>query len=348
MSLSVSIITVTYNSKHYLEKFLPAIFLTQGDFEIIIFDNHSSDGTVDYISKNFPQVKLIQNQENLGFAMGNNLAAAQSTADILTFINPDTIVEPEWLDHILKPFSDNQVGLTTSKILLMKDPHIINACGNSMHVSGITQCRGVDQPASHYAKQEEIAAVSGAAFAIRKTLFDSLNGFDTDYFLYMEETDLSVRARLLGYKCIYVPHSIIYHDYELRFGAKKVFYQEKNRYLLILKSLKIPTIILSLPIFLIAEIITWGFVILKDRQNFMNKIDAYAWIIRNRRSISQKRKIIQASRIRSDHDLISVTMYQINFDQVSNGALNDLLRIFNVIFFVLKQVLLFILRIFKL
>ena len=347
MNPSVSIITVTYNSKSYLEQFLPSILLTKGDFEFIIFDNNSNDGSSEYIQQNFPQVRLIQNKENLGFAKGNNVAAQKSKADLLVFINPDTLVEPEWLENLIKPFNSSDIGLTTSKILLMHDKNTINTCGNAIHISGITQCRGVNEPSSNYTVQDEVSAISGAAFAIRRELFDKLNGFDTDFFLYMEETDLSLRARGMGWKCIYVPDSIVYHDYELRFGPKKVFYQERNRHLMLLQNFKWITIFLMLPILFLAEIITWGFVILRDRKNFSNKIDAYCWIIKNWRMVMTKRKNVQALRSVPDKDLLAYTTFNINFDQVTSGALNLFLSVFNGLYWIMKQCLMLLLRLFN-
>ncbi|MHC1772674.1 MAG: glycosyltransferase family 2 protein [Flexilinea sp.] len=346
--MDVSVITVNINGKHHLEKFLPSIYGTRGDFELIISDNGSTDGSCEYIKHNYPQTKIIENGKNLGFALGNNIAAKISKADFLVFINPDTSVEPDWLENLLKPFSDQNVGLTTSKILLMKDKEKINTCGNSIHISGITQCRGINEPSTCYKFQDEVTAVSGAAFAIRRDLFERLSGFDADFFLYMEETDLSMRARISGRLCIYVPNSIIYHDYHLRFGPNKVFYQERNRYQMLLKNLKFGTLLIMFPILLLSEIITWGFVILQDRKSIKDKILAYSWVIINWNPIMKKRKSVQQGRTTSDKVLLLKTEYKINFLQVSTGIVSYFSFMFNLVFLLMKTCLLFLLSIFDL
>ena len=92
----------------------------------------------------------------------------------------------------------------------------------------------------------------------------------------MEDTDLSWRARLAGYRCLYVPTSIVYHEYTLRFGPRKIFYQERNRYLMLLKGAHWATLLVLLPALLLAEVVTWGFVLAQDRRRLANKARAYA------------------------------------------------------------------------
>src|SRR6266496_328539 len=185
---AASIVTVNTNERHRLEVYLPSVLLSQGLFEVIISDNGSTDGSLDFVSKVSPAVHVLRNGRNIGFAAANNRAAEISRLDILVFINPDTSVKSDWLHYLLLPFSDPLVGLTTAKILLMSNPETINACGNDMHMTGLTLCRGLGKPKHWYREAAEVNAVSGAAFAIRRDLFDMLGGFDEDFFIYMEET----------------------------------------------------------------------------------------------------------------------------------------------------------------
>src|SRR5262249_1972562 len=161
-----------------------------------------------------------------------------------------------WIDALLEPFAtDKTVGLTTSRILLLKEPERVNACGNDIHVSGLTLCRGAGRASDGFLRSDKVSAISGAAAAIPAELFERLGGFDEDCFLYLEDTDLSWRARLAGRETLYVSGSIVYHDYELRITAKKVFWQERNRLLMFLKSLRWPTLVLLLPSLVLAELI---------------------------------------------------------------------------------------------
>jgi GT2 family glycosyltransferase len=114
--------------------------------EVIVVDNASSDGSPEWLELTYPQIQLIRSTENLGFGGGNNLGSSYANGSYLGFLNPDTMVEPDWLDELVMVLeNESTVGLATSKILLLNNPDRINTCGNDMHISGIT-CRGMDHP----------------------------------------------------------------------------------------------------------------------------------------------------------------------------------------------------------
>ena len=312
-----SVIIVGYNSLPDLEKCLPSLLASvQDDPEIILVDNASTDGSSSWVQQSFPEIKLVISAENLGFGGACNLGAKHARGRYLAFLNPDTILDPGWLKALIAAFeADPQAGLATSKILLLHDPGRINTCGNDIHLSGITLCRGMGQPQQVFSHQEEVSAVSGACFAIRRQLFEALGGFDETFFMYMEDTDLSWRARLLGYKCLFVPESVVYHDYTLHFGPRKTFYQERNRYLMLLKNLRWPTLLILLPAFFLADLITWGYVLLHDRKNLANKFLAYAWIVQHWPEVMAKRRVVQASRRTPDRPLLLSLKSRLDFEQ---------------------------------
>ncbi|MDY0020535.1 MAG: glycosyltransferase family 2 protein, partial [Anaerolineae bacterium] len=260
----------------------------------------------------------------------------------LIFLNPDTEVMPGWATALIAALEANpQVGLVTSKVLLMQTPEQINTCGNAVHITGLTLCRGMGMPRQHYAGHETVNAISGAAFAMRRELFEALGGFDEIFFLYMEDTDLSLRARMASYQCLYVPDSVVYHDYQLTFGPQKTFYQERNRYLMLLKALKWPTLLVLLPALLLAEGITWGFALLNDRAHLGNKLRAYAWIIEHWQSIMECRRQVQALRRVRDRDLLREHAYKLDFEQVHSGMLAHLAgAFFNPLFWALHRLIL--------
>ena len=177
----------------------------------------------------------------------------------------------------------------------MSDPERLNTCGCNIHVTGLTLCRGMGRARDTYVQRDEVGAISGAAFAIRAELFERLGGFDETMFLYLEDTDLSWRARLAGWQTVYVPDSLVLHDYELRITPLKVFWEERNRYLMLLKSLRWPTLLLLAPVYLLAEVITWAFVLLKDRHNIGNKLRAYGWVMASWSLIRRKRRETRAA-----------------------------------------------------
>ena len=337
--LRASIIIVNYNAREKLLRCLESILsASQKDFEVIVVDNNSSDGIADHIERDFQNVRLIRSQTNLGFGAGNNLAAREAQGKYLVFLNPDTLVQQGWLEALLKPFDvDDRVGLVTSKILLADEPEIINTCGNSVHFTGLTLCRGLGQVPEAFAEKQEVDAVSGAAFAIRQDLFETLGGFDEDTFLYMEDTDLSWRARLSGWRCLYTPDSVVLHHYTLRITPLKIFYQERNRYLMLVKTLRWPTLLVLLPAQLLVELMTWGFVVYNDRANFMNKLRAYAWIITNWPAILRKRKATQSLRRVPDRELLAHTTFRLEFALASKGIVGTMAQfLFNPLFFILR------------
>jgi GT2 family glycosyltransferase len=314
-----SIITVNTNERHRLETYLPSVTASRGDFEIIISDNGSRDGSREYLAAEYPAVRVVCNGANIGFCAANNRAAEAARGEFLVFLNPDTTVDPDWLMHLLAPFRDPAIGMTTAKILLMSDPSRVNTCGNDVHLSGLTLCRGLGQAKETFRESEEVAAVSGAAFAIRRDLFRILGGFDEDFFIYMDETDLSCRARLAGWRCLTAPQSCVWHDYRLRFGANKLFLQERNRYRMLLKTYRWPTLIVLSPVFLLAEIITWGFVVWKRRTDWREKWRAYADIRRHWHEILKRRNAVQRLRTIEDRDLVRKMSTALNVLQVVEG-----------------------------
>lgn len=335
-----SVIIVNYNGRNYLEMYLSSLLstLTQDD-EILLIDNASTDGSAEYVEQAFPQVQVIRNQANRGFGQANNQGARQTAGKHLVFLNPDTRVDPSWLEALVEALEgDPQAGLATSRILLMACPERINTCGNEIHYTGLTLCRGMGMDRDVFDEAGEVDAVSGAAFAVRREVFEELGGFDERFFLYLEDTDLSWRARLAGYKCLYVPQSIVYHDYTLRFGPAKTFYQERNRYLILLKTLQWRTLLVLWPALLVAEVVTWGFVLLRERRRLANKLRAYAWIIAHWGQVMQSRRQVQALRRVRDRDLISQCTYRLAYEQFDSGPIGRLARlVFDPLFLALHK-----------
>jgi GT2 family glycosyltransferase len=323
-----SVIIVSYNHREHLGRCLKSLQAAKGagsEAEVILVDNASTDGSADYVAEAFPWVRLVRSNCNRGFGGANNLGADLAQGEYLAFLNPDTAVETGWLAELVGALEESaDAGLATSRILLMNDPTHINTCGNDVHITGLTLCRGMGKPRQAYDHPAEVGAVSGAAFAIRRNLFEELGGFDQDFFLYMEDTDLSWRARLAGYRILYVPTSIVYHDYSLRFWPHKTYYQERNRYLMLLKSLRWRTLLAMLPALLLGEIVTWGFSLLRDRRRLGNKLRAYAWVIKNWRRVMAQRHRTQALRRVRDRELLLSSVARVGFEQTGRGPVTQM------------------------
>lgn len=192
---------VAYNSGPDLPDCLTAIRAQLGDDEIVVVDNASSDDSA-AIARAFG-ARVERSATNIGFAAACNLGARLGRGRVLVFVNPDTVVESGWLDALVAPL-EHEAGLTTSKIVLMDDPARIDTCGNSVHLSGITVCRGHAQSSDGLGSDESVLAVSGASFAVDRVSFQRLGGFDERFFMYLEDTDLSLRAALMDIPCRYL------------------------------------------------------------------------------------------------------------------------------------------------
>ena len=323
VSTSLTIILVSHYSTQDLRYCLPALFETiPPETRVVLIDNATSDIGLDGIAQAYPRVELIRSPQNGGYGFANNIAARLSDSDYLVFLNPDTIPRSMWLERLVEVLdAQPDVGMATPKILLLSESGKINTCGNTIHMTGISLCRGVRAPESAFAQADCVSAVSGACFAMRRPLFTELGGFDETFFMYMEDTDLSLRARLLGQQIAYVPESIIKHDYVLKFNKSKIFLQERNRYLMLLKSFKWQTLFLLLPALLIAEIVTWGFVFLRERQGIAQKLMAYGWVAKHWSEVLKKRNLTQQLRLVQDRQLLAAVVWHLDIRQLGDTLL---------------------------
>ena len=337
-----SIIVVNFNGRQHLERCLRSVLptISSGD-EILVVDNGSTDGSADWVQREFPSVRVVPSPINGGFGYGCNLGARHAQGGYLVFLNPDTAVEKGWLEPLLAALDDRQVALATSLILLMDDPERVNTAGNNVHFTGLALCRGAGAPLRALTEPADVAAVSGAAFAVRRSVWEMLGGLDESFFVYVEDTDLSWRARLAGYVCRWVSESVVYHRYALRFGEGKIFYQERNRYQMLLKTLRWPTLLSLLPALLLTEGVTWGYVLLYQPRRWAEKLRAYLWVIRHWRELMTRRRAVQAIRRIRDRDLLAVCIHRLDYEQTGAGWVAHWAhRLLDPIFWILHRLVL--------
>lgn len=249
MAPRFSIIIVTWNALDHLRDYLPSVAATSyPDFEIIIADNASTDGSADWVRENIPGAKIATFDHNYGYCGGNNRAVKYSTGDILIFLNNDVRVEPDWLQPLADTFSDSSVGVAQPKMLSVNEPEkfeYAGAAGGMIDRMGYPFCRGrifdvVETDHGQYDTPEEIFWASGAAFAVRKDLFIELGGFDEDFEFHMEEIDFCWRAHKTGKRIMSQPASVVYHlgGGSLPMGSpRKVYYNYRNSLMMLTKNL---------------------------------------------------------------------------------------------------------------
>jgi GT2 family glycosyltransferase len=227
------IIVLNWNGKVWLDTCLSALLpQVPGDCEVVLVDNGSSDGSVTFVREQFPSVRILSFAENLGFAGGNNAGAKGATARYLVFLNNDTRVRPGWLAGLTRAASeDASVGLVASQVVYLGRPATIDSAGD-----GYLRCGGGfkhwhGQPAATSPGSRDVFGACGAAFLIRRDLFEALGGFDEDFFMVYEDVDLSFRARLSGARCRYVADAVVEHAGSGSLGhvsAKAIFYGQRN------------------------------------------------------------------------------------------------------------------------
>ncbi len=314
-----SVIVVAYDAGDDLRACVASLHATQPEAEVVIVDNGSTDGAAARVRAEFPTVRLVRSERNVGFAGGSNRGAAAATGAYLLFLNPDAVVTPGWLEALIRPLAEEKtIGLVTPKVLLRADPSRINVAGLDVHLSGISMCRGLDAPADAFPDAQEVAAISGVAVAVRRSVFEAIGGFDPDFFLYMEDVDLSLRAWLSGYRCLYVPHPVVRHDYALEIGPRKTFYVERGRYLMLLKAFRWRTLLSLLPSLLLAEGMTWGWILGRRPRAIPHKLRAYGWILSHRSQIAAQRRRVQARRLAPDAAFLSHCRWNLSLDQLVN------------------------------
>jgi len=246
----VSVIIVNWNGRQYLERCLNSIFSqTYKNIEVIVIDNNSTDDSVEFIKKQFPKVRLIRNNKNYGYTKANNIGIKISNGKYVAIINNDTEAEPDWIENLVNVISsDSNIGMCASKILLFDKRNLIDSAGMLMYPDGLAVCRGyLKEDKDSYNKEEEVLLPTACAALYRKDAVIDAGFFDEDYFAYCEDTDLGLRIRMLGYKCIYVPRARIYHYHSgtIKDLSLKIYLSERNRLFTVIKCYSFIDLIIS-------------------------------------------------------------------------------------------------------
>lgn len=304
MTSLVSIIVVVFNNAEEIAACLDSLRgQTYEPSEVIVYDNSSTDGSGALIQNCFPEVQLIRGPLNIGFAAASNYAASLAQGDFLAFLNPDTTVESNWLLPLVDALeSDHRVGAVSPTLVFAQTPDVVNACGNEMHLSGMTYCRHFGRAYTDGIPQE-VGAVSGAALVIRRGLFERMNGFEPTFFMYYEDTDLSLKLRRAGYQCLAVPESRVRHAYKEAMGLDKLFFLERNRFLSLFSLMSWRVLALMAPSLLLIEAATWCYCLIEGRDTLTTKARAWCDVL-NRLPWVRKRRGIYADRCTSHASII--------------------------------------------
>ena len=202
------------------------------EYSTILVDNGSSDGSVDLIREKFPEVKIFALNKNLGFAGGNNVALKMISTKYVAVLNNDAIADADWLSNLIAGLEEHpEAGFAASKMLFYHQPERIDRAGDVYTTAGTALLRGRGRPSREYDRREYVFGACAGAALYRTSMLQDIGLFDNDFFLLYEDVDLSFRAQLRGYKCIYVPEAVVYHVGSGSIGEdtpKSVYYSHRN------------------------------------------------------------------------------------------------------------------------
>ncbi len=316
--LKISVVIVTYNGKKYIKDCLKSLKKqTLPPFEIIVVDNNSSDNTSSFIKNNFDDVKVIENKKNVGFAKANNQGielALKKDPDYIFLLNQDTVCDVNCLEELAYNAKENK-DLVISQSLLMCHPkkEYIQTAGNKLHFLGFGYSSNykIKKDEVNFKGTPSITYASGAAMFLKASFIKKYGSLDEKIFMYHEDTDISLRARMLGKDVRLVPKSIVYHKYTEKISNFRWYWSERNRLFMLLRFFKIPTLILLLPAFLFMELGILLYSIFGGW--FFQKIKTYLSFIFHLPHVLKQRKKIQNIRKISDKELSQFLTSKFNF-----------------------------------
>ncbi len=278
----VAVVILNWNGEAFLKKFLPAVLASAyANKEIIVADNCSTDGSVAMLTTYFPDVKILKNKSNGGFAKGYNEALAKVEADYFVLLNSDVEVTENWIAPVIEVMENNaKIGACQPKLLAYDYKEYFEyagAAGGWMDAWGYPFCRGrvfedCEKDEGQYDEIQPCFWASGAALFVRAKLYRALGGLDEYFFAHQEEIDFCWRLQLAGYSVYAVPASVVYHvggGTLAKTSPKKTYLNFRNNLIMLSKNLPLLQLILKIPLRLgLDAIAAWRFLLKGEPYNF--------------------------------------------------------------------------------
>ena len=300
----ISAIICAFGHQPHLHAAVAALRASEGvAVEVIVVDNGSPD-----CAGLPPEVRVVSPGENLGFAGGCNRGAAHASGDVVVFVNSDALVAPECLDLLAQRARASQ-GLVGATILLADEPDRVNSWGNPVQILGFSWAGGYGHPVAEVTGGP-VASVSGAVFAVQRSVYWDLGGMDEAYFAYGEDVDLSLRAHLQNRPVEVVAEARAGHHYEFGRNASKMYLLERNRLITVLTTYQARTLIAVAPLLLAAEA---ALVVRSRREGWAGqKVAGWRWLASHRRYLRSRRNRLQGTRKVMDTQLLDTLVVPID------------------------------------
>lgn len=292
----VSVIILNWNGRKHLKECLDALRdQTCRDFETVLLDNGSSDGSVSYLQESFPWVRLVALPENLGFAEGNNRALEESSGEFIVTLNNDTKVEPGFLAALVAAAeADPSIGMVAAKMLNFFEKGRIDSVGVRITANGMGQNIGVGElDRGQYDAPAEVFGPCAGAALYRREMLDQVGFFDSTFFAYYEDLDLAWRGRLAGWRAVTAPDAVVHHVHSATSGKMSPFtvYQvQRNKWFVLFKNWPAPLLIRHLPLVLFFDLAAFALALLRGRG--LSALRARLDVVRNLpRLLSERRRV---------------------------------------------------------
>ena len=243
----LSVVILNWNGRRHLERYLPSVVAhTEGDAKVIVADNGSTDDSLQWLRLNYPEVGVIRLDRNYGFAGGYNRALKEIKSEYVLLLNSDVEVRAGWWQPLVEVLdTESDVAAVAPKLLADMERtkfEYAGAAGGFIDYLGYPFCRGrilsyVEEDGGQYNDRRDIFWASGAALCCRREVFESLGGFDEDFFAHMEEIDLQWRMQLAGWRIVVEPKSVVYHlgGGTLPASSRKIFLNHRNNLAMLFK-----------------------------------------------------------------------------------------------------------------
>ena len=243
----LSVVILNWNGRRHLERYLPSVVAhTEGDAEVVVADNGSTDDSLQWLRLNYPDVRVIRLDRNYGFAGGYNRALREVASEYVLLLNSDVEVTAGWWQPLVEVLdTESDVAAVAPKLLADMERtkfEYAGAAGGFIDYLGYPFCRGrilsnVEEDRGQYDNRRDIFWASGAAMCCRRELFEGLGGFDEDFFAHMEEIDLQWRMQLAGWRIVVEPKSVVYHlgGGTLPASSRKIFLNHRNNLAMLFK-----------------------------------------------------------------------------------------------------------------
>ena len=301
---TVSIIILNWNGKTFLQDCLDSIAAqTFHDFETILVDNGSRDGSPDYVRSAHPWVRLLELPENVGFADGNNRGLAIAQGSLIVTLNNDTRVEPEFLAELVKAVeADPCIGMVAAKMLNFYDAGRLDSIGLNPTIEGLGVSIGIgEDDKGQYNDMYEVFGPCAGAALYRRSMLDETGFFDSDFFAYYEDLDLAWRGRLAGWRGVTASQALVYHVHSATGGRMSpftVYHVQRNKWYVLLKNWPTSILLRNMPRILVYDAAALLLALLRGQ--FVPAIRARRHVIRELPSLLQKRGKVARLRLLSD------------------------------------------------